>query len=1028
MVYIFEKLKRRKLDRIIVASLLLVLAYFVWERQQVAVQAPDETIVADAAAQTLRDIIVETSEVTQASVTVSPDNESLIFTMLGHLYQLPVGGGAAVQLTFGVHYDADPAFSPDGKRIAFVSDRDGSEGNLFLLELDTAEITQLTHLNWVGRPAWSPDGKTIAFLNYVRGAQGVTQATHAMGFVNTIALGGARSKVVMSEAKMLSSVLYFPDGRLAWSAYEGRSPQGIWEGFSPAKHAMTKIQVINEDGAVSTLSEVNGIIHRLVASPAGNGFYTRHLPTPRSGGFMPEREELLFVPLTGEPVTHLGMVSGTNGWDWGPRFAVSHDGLSLYLGEGGGLRQILLSDKSERTIPFTAQARQEVHSPSSPQEAVFADPGSSLPPRILHEVRLSPDGQQLIFGAAGFIWAQQLEGGTAEVVYKSAGFAWNGTLSPDGSHLALLETKQGVNSIQILDLKSGTTNVLVTGQSWLWQLGWSPDGRRLVYVDTRKRQIVVIDANDGSEQWMIPINGSVWGVRPQFSADGAAVFFSDENALNRVALEKNATPTPLVAPISGLAEALVSQDEKWLVFRRKREIWKVPLGEDPVKDSDVSRVSELGGENFSLSPGKSNVLFSIGNRVWQRSLANGELAELPLRANILRPAPPSVLVRNIHILDFDSGGFGPETSILIENGRIRHVGPETERNIGNDVVTINGAGRFAVPGFFDFHVHSNFSANAPYIAYGVTSLRDLGRWLPWVAATADRADATSEPIPRYFYAGYSLVDPNGISASQAAASVRELGNSGVSLIKNYATLSWPLQRVRAREARRLRIPIAAHGMSIKEIIKGITLGYATLEHSGFRLYEDVLGMMASSGTRWDPTIGAIYCYCRQFQEEPSIADNEKLLAHFPGADHAIKDSGPLRQWALEMFPDIFAQQIEGVRAAYSKGIPLHVGTDSPDNHHLSFPGLSVHWELAYLTQAGIPPLEAIRIATRNAAEAVGAAHDLGTLEVGKLADILLLDANPLEDIRNTEKIWRVIKGGWVFDPKELRPNTAGTGN
>jgi imidazolonepropionase-like amidohydrolase len=79
----------------------------------------------------------------------------------------------------------------------------------------------------------------------------------------------------------------------------------------------------------------------------------------------------------------------------------------------------------------------------------------------------------------------------------------------------------------------------------------------------------------------------------------------------------------------------------------------------------------------------------------------------------------------------------------------------------------------------------------------------------------------------------------------------------------------------------------------------------------------------------------------------------------------------------------------------------------------------MHWELGFLARAGIPPLEVIRIATRDAAEAVGAGDDLGTLEVGKLADIVLLDANPLEDISNTQSIWRVIKGGWVFDPEEL---------
>ncbi len=88
---------------------------------------------------------------------------------------------------------------------------------------------------------------------------------------------------------------------------------------------------------------------------------------------------------------------------------------------------------------------------------------------------------------------------------------------------------------------------------------------------------------------------------------------------------------------------------------------------------------------------------------------------------------------------------------------------------------------------------------------------------------------------------------------------------------------------------------------------------------------------------------------------------------------------------------------------------------------MCFPGLSLHWELEHLVEAGIEPLEVLRIATQEAAEAVGASDQLGTLEVGKLADVMLLDANPLEDIKNTQTIWRVIKGGWLFDPEKLRP-------
>ncbi len=107
--------------------------------------------------------------------------------------------------------------------------------------------------------------------------------------------------------------------------------------------------------------------------------------------------------------------------------------------------------------------------------------------------------------------------------------------------------------------------------------------------------------------------------------------------------------------------------------------------------------------------------------------------------------------------------------------------------------------------------------------------------------------------------------------------------------------------------------------------------------------------------------------------------------------------------------------LASVREAHQLGVKLLAGTD------LQAVGPSIHWELELFVQAGIPPLDVLRIATQEAAAALGAADHLGTLEVGKLADIVLLDKNPLQDIKNTQTIWRVIKGGWVFDPDTLRP-------
>src|SRR5215831_302292 len=120
------------------------------------------------AAAATRTFEFETSEVTQPGLSVAPDGQSFVFNLVGHLFRLPVAGGTATQLTFGPYYDSDPAFSPDGSRIAFVSNRDGSDGNIFILEVASGKISQVTHEYQAGFQAWSPDGKTIAYVSFLK--------------------------------------------------------------------------------------------------------------------------------------------------------------------------------------------------------------------------------------------------------------------------------------------------------------------------------------------------------------------------------------------------------------------------------------------------------------------------------------------------------------------------------------------------------------------------------------------------------------------------------------------------------------------------------------------------------------------------------------------------------------------------------------------------------------------------------------------------------------------------------------------
>ncbi len=916
--------------------------------------------------------------------------------------------------------------------MAFISDRDGSDGNVFLLELESAEVTQLTHDRWAGRPTWSPDGHTIAYLSFVIDIGHEYAPSAAPAVVRRTPVSGGESQVVSGPPRMISSVFYLPDGRLGWSVFEGRPAWWLWEGMSAMKGAATRIEVLGENGVVSTLREISGIVHRLMASPTSEGLYARRLPTPRMGGWYPEEEEIVFLALGDDSEQHITSVSGTNGWDWGPRFDVKADDGSLYVGEGGHLIEIGLPDGYTRTIAFRAKVTLEAQHPVVPAKVDLAVPGSTAPPRIVIQPAMSSDGERLFFVAAGGVWVQPLSVGSAHLIYEGEGFVRDPTPSPDGRLLALVDLKVGIRELRVLDLESSEVRILASGGDY-WQLAWHPDAKRLAYAERNTSRIVILHLNTGEAQEIAGGIEHTWLSRPRFSGDGRTLWYTSGGVLHRISLTERAAAEPVIplpgpsatdSPVSTwVGNAVLSPNERWMAYRRGAEIWVVPADRPPIGAQHARRLSPRGGHAFDFAPDGSAVIFADGNEVWRQPLTSGEPERVALQVEVNRQTPPPVLLRHVQVLDFTAGEFSPETSMFVEAGRIRWIGSESGRAIPGATVILDAAGRFAIPGLFDFHVHERGGYQAPgNLAYGVTSVRDVGTTpLMWLNAFDDWSDASAAPIPRCFHAGEMVYGPPEILLTEddARATVRRDRAGGASLIKAYSTLPWSIHRAVAEEARQLGLPMAAHGTTVKEVTLGVTLGYATLEHAGFRYYDDVLQMLAEAGTRWDPTVGADVGDQLLLVAEPERIEHEKFRAFFSRSRVESELAAGDTAWKTRTYPGIFAQQLTGIQAAYARGVKLLAGTDLPT--HLGFPGMSLHWELEHLAQAGIPPLEVLRIATREAAVAVGAGDDLGVLEPGKLADIVLLDANPLVDVKNTQSIWLVIKNGWLFDPEKLRP-------
>ena len=441
-------------------------------------------------------------------------------------------------------------------------------------------------------------------------------------------------------------------------------------------------------------------------------------------------------------------------------------------------------------------------------------------------------------------------------------------------------------------------------------------------------------------------------------------------------------------------------------------------------------------------------------------------ASSPSRAQ--KPSAADLLVlNNVTVVDVRTGKLLPDQTVVLERNRIYSMGPSKSAKYPHNADSVNCKGGYLIPGLWDMHVHLAFGDWFPdakeislplFVANGVTSVRDMGSELHVVQDWRNEIEAGRMIGPRILTAGPMLDGPKPRFPSSIAIATPEDARRAVDNLKDRGADFIKLQSLIPRDA---VLAIADEAKKQEIVFEGHVpdaMRASEMSEAGMKSFEHLIGIFEGSspdekdflsGGKTEGKFLATFDETRAASLAALLAKNHTWqcptlvwerggnlldVSDFSGDARAKYVPGPWKNKTWKRFTDEITQgygtddlatrkqfvekELEVVRMLHKAGVEFLAGTDTPAGVYI-FPGFSLHEELQRFVAAGFTPLEALQTATLNPARFFGMQGELGAVEEGKIADLVLLSANPLEDISNTQKIAGVFANGRYFYDAEL---------
>jgi imidazolonepropionase-like amidohydrolase/Tol biopolymer transport system component len=1016
----------------------------------------------------LRQVPLNVSEGTWMNVDVSPDGRTIAFDLLGDIYTMPIAGGRPTRLTSGLAFDMQPRFSPDGRLIAYTSDRGGGD-NIWVMNADGSGARQITHESFrlLNAPTWSRDGQYIAARKHF-----TTRRSLGTGEIWLYHVSGVGDGVPLVERpnpqyqKELGEPAFSADGQAIYFS-RNTTPGNIFEYAQDSNREVFAIE--RYDMATGERTQVAGGpggAVRPTPSPDGRWLAYVHRVGGHSHLFVKDlrsgEERQVYADLD-QDLQETWAVHGVY-----PDMAWTPDSNAIVFWAGGHIRRVNRDGSAAAVIPFEVHDTRVVVDPPRPQIEVAPPTVTTRMPRFS---AISPDGRRVVFETLGRLWIRDVGGSAAPrpLTAQDGDFQLFPTWSRDGSRIAFVSwNDQRLGEIRTVAPDGSNLRTVTQQPGHYRRPRFSPDGGTIVYEVSGSQGLTSNRWSEATGVYRIPAAGGAAtrivadGSNPQFGADPTRVFIevSEEQKNKLISVDLSGGARRTHAQGDMVTEYEISPDGRTLAFREDYNLFVTPFygGVHPIDVGahgsalPVTRVTVNGGTYPSWT-GDGRLAWSLGPTFYTAAAAADMIRAAPggpafaapasgtsLSVTVPADAPTGQLAlvgARIVTMATADGGIIDDGVILIDGNRIRAVGRRGQVAIPAGARQIDVSGKTIIPGLIDGHAHGpqgeddlipqqNWSAMS-HLALGVTTIHDPSSVASEIFPAGEMQRAGLVLAPRTFSSGeivygarepsrYALID----SYDDALSHVRRLRQQGAHSIKNYNQPRRNQRQQVVAAARAENILVVPEGGSLFQMdITLIQDGNSTLEHNipQQRYYEDVYSLWAQTHVGNNPTLIVSYGGLAgdpYWTQATQVWNHPLLTRHTPPAELASRVRGTTAP------PDQFVDQYNAAESHQLalRGVPISIGG------HGQQPGIGDHWELWSHVRGGATPVEALRHGTIDGAHMYGFT-DIGSLEPGKLADLVILNADPTVDIRNSDHIDRVMLNGRLYDAATLNETVTG---